>query len=273
VNRRGTTLAEMVVALGAAAVILVALHALLLAATRARAREAATREARGTARAAAAILRAELQGTASAAGDLLAVLDTAVAVRAVRAQAPVCAQPAPDRVALDEAHGSWLRSPDPARDAARILLDGDPDDAGDDAWWTAGIIGTGRGTCPDGSPAVTLDLARPLPGPAVAGAPVRVLETVEYRLYRDASGQWMLGTRTRSASGWAATSPLAGPLRPSSGLRVTARDAAGAVAATPGEAVTLELEVRSRSARLAPGAGGMRAGAEDSLSLVVAVGP
>jgi len=273
VSRRGVTLAECVVALAAGAVILAALHVLLLAASRARLREAAHREARGTVRAVAAILRAELQGISAPAGDIVSLADTAVTLRAVRAQSSVCAQPAPDRIVLDAGHGTWLRTPDPARDGVRILLDGDPDDAADDSWWVAGIASVGGGTCPDGTTAVAVTLAQPLPGAAVAGAPARVFETVDYRLYRDASGQWMLGTRSRSASGWSVTSPLAGPLRPADGLHIVASTAAGVRAVLPEEAVILDIGVHSRSSRLVFRAGGTRAPFEDSLDVAVAVGP
>jgi hypothetical protein len=65
-----------------------------------------------------------------------------------------------------------------------------------------------------------------LPPGAEPGVPVVVFETVEYRLYRDASGYWWLGTRSSGASGWTATSPIAGPLSPHNGLELTALDVA-----------------------------------------------
>jgi hypothetical protein len=271
-NRRGVTLAECVVALGASAVVLGALHALLLAAARAREREAAAREVRAALRTAAALLRAELQGLSAPGGDLLAVDDSALTVRAVRGQAFACAQPAPDRVVVG-ASGSWLRGPDPAKDAARVFLDGDPDDPADDSWWLTAVSAAGGGACPDGSPAVVLALAQAPPSPVTPGAPVRVVETVEYRIYRDASGTWWLGTRTRTASAWTVTSPLAGPLRPADGLSVRAVDSVGAPAATPAAAALLDVTLRARSSRPVRRSDGTRVPLEDSLRLAVALVP
>jgi hypothetical protein len=272
VNRRGVTLAECVVALGLAAVLLGALHALLLAAMRAREREAAAREVRSALRVAAAVLRTELQSVSAAAGDLVAVDDSALTVRVVRGQGTVCAHPAADRLVLDAGGGSWLRSPDPARDVSRIYLDGDPDDAADDTWWVAAVSASGGGNCPDGRAGVSLTLAQGVPGAVPEGAPVRVLETVEYRCYRDASGLWWLGTRTRTASGWSATSPVAGPLRPGDGLAVRALDAGG-IPAGPAGAAMLDIALRARSSRPAPRPDGTRASLEDSLRLTIAVVP
>ena len=272
-NRRGVTLAECAVALATGAVVLAALHLLLLAATRAREREAARREARGTVRAAAAILRSELQGVAASAGDLVALDDTALSVRAVRAHGSACTQPAPDRLVVGAGSWSALRAADPARDVARVFLDGDPDDPADDAWWVAPIAATRSGSCPDGSAGILLTLAQASPSAVAVGAPVRLLETVEYRLYADATGQRWLGTRTRSVSGWTVTSPLVGPLRAGDGLHVDAVDSSGAAAASPAKAVLMVLTMHARSSRLMPRAGGVRSPAEDSLRFAVAVGP
>jgi prepilin-type N-terminal cleavage/methylation domain-containing protein len=273
VNRRGVTLAECLVALVAGGIVLAALHALLLAASRARDRENAAREVRGALRTAAALLRADLQSLSAPAGDLLAVDDSALTARVVRGHGTVCAQTAPDRIVVDAARGTWLRAPDPARDVARVFLDGDPDDATDDAWWAVPLTATGTGACPDGTPGVTLTLSQVPPSPVTQGAPVRLLEIVEYRLYRDASGAWWLGTRTRSTAGWSVTSPVAGPLRATDGLAVTAFDAGGTPTTVPAAAATLAIALRSRSSRPIAKPGGVRIPVEDSLGLTVAVVP
>ena len=269
-NRRGVTLAECAVALAAGGLVLAALHLLLLAATRARSREAARREVRATLRAAAAILRSELQSVSAPAGDLLVVTDSAVTIRAARGQGTVCAVSAADRVVLDRASYAGLRAADPARDAVRIFLDGDPLVASDDGWWIATVTAVRSAACDDGRAGIGLAFAPPLPASAELGTPVRVLETVEYRLYADATGLRWLGTRTRTSTGWTATSPLAGPLRPGDGLRVAA-DATGLPAALP-EVSLLTISLRARSSRSVPGALGVPAPVEDSLAQSVAVG-
>jgi hypothetical protein len=52
-------------------------------------------------------------------------------------------------------------------------------------------------------------------------APVRLVELVEYRRYTDAAGLVWLGVRGASAGGWSPSSPVAGPLSPAGGLRLS----------------------------------------------------
>lgn len=272
-NRRGVTLAECAVALAAGGLVLAALHVLLLAAARARSREEARREARVALRAAAGILRADLQAVSAPAGDLVAVRDSAITVRAFRGHGTVCAQPAPDRLVLDAASFAGLRAADPARDAVRVPLDNDPGDPADDTWWIGGITAVRASPCPGGQPGTELTLTAAVPDPLSAGAPVRVLETVEYRLYADASGLRWLGTRTRAAAGWTVTSPLAGPFRPGDGIRLAATAPSGTLAAPLTSASLITVTLRARSSRTVIGANGIVAPVEDSLRLSVAVAP
>lgn len=267
------TLAECAVALAAGALVLAALHALLLLASRARTAEAARVEARASARAAAAVLRAELQSVSAAAGDLVALDDTALTIRALRSHGSTCAQPAGDRVTVRSSSWAALRAPDPARDVARIFLEGDPDDPSDDTWWVAGIRAVGTAACPDGAPGILLTLAQPAPAAIAVGAPVRVLETVEYRAYCVTTAECWLGTRTRSVTGWSTTSPIVGPLRPGAGLHVEAHAQTGAITAQPAAAALLVVAVRTRASQLAVRPGGARVPVDDSLWLAIPVGP
>ena len=79
------------------------------------------------------------------------------------------------------------------------------------------------------------------------GSPVRTFETVNYRLYNDGTGTWWLGVRSLTGGAWAATSPVAGPLRPNDGILFEYRTAADAITATPTAVARIRLIVRGYS--------------------------
>jgi prepilin-type N-terminal cleavage/methylation domain-containing protein len=271
-NRRGLTLVECLAGMVVAGVLTAAAGSLLLATSRLVRSEAAALSVRRNVRTGAAVLRAELSAVSADSGDLLAVSDSAVLLRAARGFGALCATPAGSRVVLDDSLLSLWRAIDPSRDSVRIFVAGDPLSAADDHWARAGIAATGRGACLGGGSGTAFDLV----GVAAAdlslisaGAPLGFYEVVEYRRYRDATGAWMLGVRSPLASGgWAASSPIAGPLLPgASGLSLRALDAAGAVVVTPADARIIEITVRGVAAQ--PLASGVSP--RDSVTVLVSV--
>ena len=98
-------------------------------------------------------------------------------------------------------------TPEPGRNGVRVLLAADHDSA--DRWLRAELAGVAAATCPDGAAALRLVLEiaeSPVAFASVtAGAPVRLFETVTYRLYNDGFGSWWLGARTWQGTSWAAT--------------------------------------------------------------------
>ena len=267
-NRRGFTLLECAVSLAAGGVLLAALHALLVASDRARRLETGRLEARRAARGAAAVLRAELEATSAAAGDLLAVSDSTVAIRAMRGLGVVCEATA-SRLVVDSATYEAYRAPDPGRDLVRVFLEGDSTTAADDTWMVAGFGAVSGGICPSGRPGLGLTLNGASAAAIVVGAPLVVQETVEYRAYVDPSGLYWLGLRGRSGSSWATISPVAGPLRRSDGLRVLTLNAAGAPTTRLDSAARLVIDVRARSPHVVHVGRGAVVAPEDSLHLLV----
>jgi hypothetical protein len=260
VNRRpwtGFTLAELLVGLVVAAVVLGAAFRLVEAARALARDQAVVLDVRQNVRAAALVLQAELRALAPAAGDVVSASDTSVTIKALRTLSALCAPPSVGSatITLRDAVTSGLRAIDPARDSVLVYRDGEPLRSSDDRWLHADVAGVRTGAaCSDGSSGTELTLTGIAGGPAelagvTEGAPVRVFETTSYRLYADASGEWWMGERSFSGGAWSVTSPIAGPLRPRDGLALRYRDGAGASAAAPAAIADVEIAVRGRSRR------------------------
>ena len=257
---RGLTLIECAVGMAAAGVVTAAAGMLLLAGLRLERNTTAGVEARRQLHVAAAVLRGELAALSAEAGDLLAASDSTLTVRALRGFGIACAVPGGQRLVLDDSLLSLLRTIDPARDSVRWFAEGDPRTAADDQWALAGVSSTGGGSCASGSSGTTLTLSGGAAlGLTRAGAPVRVFEHLQYRRYRDATGQIMLGARSPAAGGgWNTTSPLAGPFR-SGGISFLLLDSTGAATAAADSAALVMITLRSA------------APASESLTVAVAV--
>lgn len=269
-GRRGVTLVECAIGMAAAGVVTAATGALLLAGMRLARGESAALASRRSLQAAAAVLRSELAALSAEAGDLVAVTESTLTLRARRGFGVVCAAPAGQRIVLDDALLSLVRAVDPARDSVRFLAEGDVLASSDDHWAAAGISAVGGGSCSSGASGTALTLSGAAGSVAQTGegAPVLLFEHVQYRRYRDGAGLLMLGVRSPAAGGgWTATSPIAGPLRGTGGLSFLPLDSAGNPAAAPGGTSLLLVTLRAEnSAELV--AAGLAA---DSLVLAVAV--
>jgi hypothetical protein len=247
-GRRGVSLAECAVALVAASALVAAVHTLLRVTHRLVREQTARLAVRQSVRAAAGVLRSELEAAALPALELVRFSESALELRALRGFGVLCAAPGGGVLQLEQAVFSSLRAVDPARDSALVFSEGDPTSAADDAWVPIGITSVRSGFCPDGRSALELvprSLAAGATAGIAAGSPVRVFEVVEYRLYADGTGSWWLGVRSPSTTGgWSATSPIAGPLRRRDGLALRYLDAAGQATATAGDVRLVEVVVR-----------------------------
>jgi prepilin-type N-terminal cleavage/methylation domain-containing protein len=273
-DRRGMTLAECLIALLVSLVLIAAIDATLVAGQRFSRASAATRGLRQNLRAAAAVLRAELASSSPAAGDLHAISDSAVTLRAVRLSGIACAIQPGGRIVLADSLLSQLRAADPTRDSARVFRAGNALTATDDRWIAGAVTHTGRGTCPGGGAATTITItgtASDLSGLG-APAPVVIFETDEYRRYRDATGLWWLGVRGWSASGWAAMSPIAGPLATSSGLRFAWFDTTGTSTSVPASVSSADVQLRLRDDRALGAFDRLRLFTADSATVRIRIG-
>ena len=257
VARRGYSLVEVLVGAVVASMLLASAAALLQSGRRYVARHRARLEARRAVAAVAGVLRAELEGVAFRHGDAIAVSDSSVRIRAGRGGGAVCGA-RPDVLLVDTTTWRAVRAVDPARDEAAVLVPGRAGHPDEDRWLRAAIAAVGSGTCAAGAAAHVFRLDTTGVGPLTVvppGAPLRVIETVEYRLYKDGAGQRYLGQSARSGGTWSAISPVAGPLA-AGGLHIRLMDQAGVVVAAPESAAVVRVAVVGRSARpTATGAG------------------
>jgi hypothetical protein len=267
--RQGATLPEALVAV----VLTAALAGLawsLTAGAQSRLRDRAEREGlTRTLITGADVLTALLEsaGTDSLAGpDLLAAEPDRTILRVTRAAGFAC-DVTPARVTVWSLAARWtaIRESVPGRDT--ILLR-----RADGAWATSPLLGPpASGTCPDGAAGLGLP-ASLAPGDIIllgSAAPVRIVETVEARLYASGGQSW-LGLRSPATG--EVIQPLAGPLLRASGLSLLYLDRDGAPTTDPGRIRAVRFTMRAVGSR-EHGIGIARsaAGTGDTLTRLVAL--
>jgi type II secretory pathway pseudopilin PulG len=245
--RPGFTLAELLIALACAAVLLAVIASIALRQQRLFAELADNAAMTGRLREVMATLPIDLRAVSPAAGDVREAHDTSLEIRATIASAVVC----------DTGGRSLTLGPAPAgADAFAAYLAAIA--ASDSAWlldvrtaaeqWIprriTSVSSTTAPRCATGGPATSgaftaTVIALDTLWPGRAGTVVRVTRPVRYSLYRSSDGSWQLGARD-----WNTTSlrlntiqPVAGPLlSPSAGgLVFSYIDSAGAVVANPAD--------------------------------------
>jgi prepilin-type N-terminal cleavage/methylation domain-containing protein len=251
----GFTLAELLVALAVASIVLAGVCSALYGAQRFYAAQSRVLDIQQSVRVIAQVLSHEMRGLDATDGDLVAMSDTSVTFKAPRAFSVTCAAPDVARGVLIVRNSltSGLRAVDPERDSVLVFLDGDPTIATDDRWLRASVAATGSAACADGAAGSRLALGGVEGGWALLegvgpGSPIRAFELVRYRIYDDGAGGWWFGSQSFTGGGWSVTSPIAGPLRPRDGVTLTYTDAAGAPVSEPGAVRLVHAVVRGRSA-------------------------
>ena len=230
--RRGFTLIEVVVALVLATLVGGLVHRVLLRSQRLSGAQAERMALQDNVRTAALILAGELSPlgfdeitpeAAAALGmpprrgsDLISTAEGAVRYLGGRGGGYLCAvvAGAPGRIVAAAVTWRSFRAPR-AGDSLLVFAESDSATASDDAWLHLGVAAAGRDACPDGRDGLAIEVGLPpyaapvVLDRVVAGAPVRLAETMEMRYYRSERG-WWLGMRS-VATGEVIT-PVAGPL-------------------------------------------------------------
>jgi prepilin-type N-terminal cleavage/methylation domain-containing protein len=259
----GFTLIELIIAIVVSSVVLGAAYRMLAGNQRFYRAQTQIVEVQQNVRAVAQMVPSELRELAANGGDIIAMSDTGITIRAMRGFGVVCAATVPvsGYVTLNNGMLYTYRSIDPARDNVFVFRDGNTQLAGDDQWLQAavGAVSTSGITCSDGSAGTRLTLTNMVGGLTLLGAgaspdvgvtvgsPVRVWELVRYGLWQDGSGQWWLATSTQVSGAWGGITPVAGPLRAADGVKFAYYDAAGAVTATPANVAQIGITVRGLS--------------------------
>jgi prepilin-type N-terminal cleavage/methylation domain-containing protein len=273
---RGFALAELLVATVVASIVLAGVGTALLEAQRFYRAQGEVLDVQKNIRVVAQVLSAELRGLDATDGDIVAMSDTAITLKAPRVFSVVCAAPDVPRglLVVRNSLTSGFRAADPARDSLLVFRDGNPAIAADDSWLRASLSATGSAACEDAAPGSRLAVGSVAGGLSQldgvgSGSPVRAFEVVRYRLYADGDGAWWLGTQSHTGGSWSVTSPVAGPLRARDGLAFAYADAAGGSVSVPSAVRLVRIVVRGRGSAAIRTLGRPRAVYQDSTVLSV----
>ncbi|GLC26247.1 PulJ/GspJ family protein [Roseisolibacter agri] len=187
------------------------------------------------------LLPLDLRAASRAGGDITALQDSAIQLRATIGSSIICVRPAanqldlPPLMAARNALTQWHTSPLPG-DTVLVYDDNTRTGPEDDRWLPYALVSIApapAASCagapftdpvldpPASKPRWRLTLNGDPPITTVAGAPVRFLRSVRYSLYKPNGGDaWYLGYREYLTGGWGQTEPIAGPFEAAGGPRV-----------------------------------------------------
>jgi len=252
-GRRGFTLIELIISMVVAGIVLGAAYNMLTNNQRFYRAQGQIVEIQQNVRAVTQILPGELHELDARGGDIVAMNDTSIQIRAMRGLAQVCAAPAvaAGQIVLKTSAIFLPTSLDITRHKLFVFREGDSTIATDDKWLNATITATGTQNCSDGSAGTRLTLTvsggNTQLDSVPNGAPVRIWEQVHYTLWQDASRLWWLATQTMVSGSYSSLTAVAGPLRPSIGLWFKYYDATGAVTAIRDSVRSMDVIARGLS--------------------------
>jgi hypothetical protein len=249
-ERAGLTLAELVIALAVAGIVLGLLTAISVREQRVFSDLADRAALASQLRDASTILPVDLRALSPTLGDVRDARDTAIELRATIASGVVC----------DTAANALILAPPGADSGAVYAASIGGVSIGDTVWllgagdsarawrpFAVAFSGAARaGQCAPGGPRLSpaivalprsqLTLSGSLPSDAV-GAPLRVTRAMRYSVYRASDGAWYLGERDWNAAAlrFNTIQPVAGPLLSAAagGVAFAYRDSSASLLATP----------------------------------------
>ena len=253
-RRTGFTLVELMIALTLSAIVLGAMYRVLNGNQRFFRAQGEVTEVQQNLRAVALILPGELREIAASQGDILAMNETNIMIRAMRSFMVVCAQPntLSGQVIVRNGLTFGYRAVDNTRDSLLVYRDGQTALSSDDRWLVMGISSSGSGTCTDGGAGTAYIVngfgtsARIFLDSVWEGAPVRAFERARYSLYEDGGRGW-LGVENYVGGAWTAVSPVAGPLQTTTGIGFAYYNTLGIVTADPTQVASIQITARGRS--------------------------
>jgi prepilin-type N-terminal cleavage/methylation domain-containing protein len=282
-HKRGFTLAELLVVLVLLSFVGGAIVALLVRQQRFFNGVQSIIDTRRQIRQAGAMLPGDLRSVSGIGGDIYAMTDSSIDVRATTGSSVVCLTNTvskflylvPVTLAKNNVMTSLSMTPGP-NDSVLVYDDGANTSLGfDDSWRTYGVSALSivpASNCPTATGLVqTADqsgsnslyrLTLPVTQTTTikAGSAVRFFKRVHYSLYHAPDGSWYLGyydCKLGRVPNCAAIQPIAGPLNAyaaagtnSSGLQFTYYDSLGVVTSVPANVARISLVARGRASNL-----------------------
>lgn len=243
VDRRGFTLVELLVVAVLGLLVLMAALQILITNQRTYTAQAATIQGQQSTRMALDVLFNELREASPTGGDILAMSSDSVRVRLPRKFSVVC------DLDLSVPQVTVMNIPTyfADNDSVFVFADNDEDTPNDDFWIPAEVEDADTlQTCFGVAPATILDFSSQSAAFTAdsvrIGAPVRSFQTFTFGL-TNALGEPYLGRRTGAGT----MTPVAGPLKASTGLEFIYLDALGAVTAVPADVRQILVTIRTAS--------------------------
>jgi prepilin-type N-terminal cleavage/methylation domain-containing protein len=232
-GRRGLTLPEILIAIVLLAIVGTGLTRVLVKQQQSYKDMSATAISKRELRLGASVLPAELRSISSSGGDIMAMGENEITMRAYTGTGVVCARSA------SGGNQVWLPPTNLARhtltsfvippavgDTVFLYNEGNDRGAFDDTWEKFAIadIATDNAACagapytdpaldpPASKPRLRYTLNSALQDSVKVGAVIRFSRPVRYKIYQETSGSWYLGMQTYNGS-WGVTAPMAGPYR------------------------------------------------------------
>ena len=251
-RRGGFTLVELIVVVVLGSLVLMAGLQILITNQRTYTAQNVQINGQQATRMALEILSGELREVSPEGGDILMMSSDSIRVRLMRKFSIVCGTvfaATPQLFVINALSGPFTRFA--FGDSVFVWADNEVDTETDDHWIPARVTAAATtAVCPtDGTTQATLlsfagqsSLFDVTTDSVTLGAPVRSYVPVAFRLM-PYNGDPYLGRRQGSGP-WV---PVAGPLRPSTGLEFVYRDSLSAVTGTPGDVRQIVVRVRSGS--------------------------
>jgi len=233
-RRHGFTLPEIMISAVMTLIAGGAVYQLLITTQRLSRTQAEQLSLQSNVRTGALVVMSDLRESSTVAGgtmdknDILSVGVSGITYRAMRGIGFLCQAPGGSQIRIGRNGFTGHRDPQAQRDSAYVFLEGSPVTGVDDRWLPVAItrVATAQ-PCPGASgPGITLTISNPaLPIDLPVGAPVRIHEVMELKLYRTDGKSW-LGARSVSAG--EAVQPVLGPLSDGDGFHLVYLDGRGA---------------------------------------------
>jgi prepilin-type N-terminal cleavage/methylation domain-containing protein len=277
-NRRGFTLAEIMIAMTLMLIVCGAVFKLLVSTQRLSRSQVERAGLQSNVRMGSLVVLNDLRELGTVAGgtadknDILTIAANDITYRAMRGIGFICQAPTATQIRITRSGFSGFRDPQAGgRDSLYVFIDGDQDTEADDAWLPVAITAVATGTaCPGALADITLTTPNTagLVGLPV-GTPIHVFEVMELKLHV-ADGKSWLGARSISAG--EVIQPVLGPLVDGNGFQLEYLDAAGAATADKTAIKSIRITIRGISdGAVNPGVEGIMTHVQDSLVTQVAL--